>query len=153
MAVVFISPKQRQKMFIIGITVGVGLFCAVIAVIVLFSQPKEVSSGLVFNKPKVNINFEILNSDQFTSLVAFEGMKIQFSYKATKNDEPNDGYISATSEAEAKEILEDLGYNVSEIKEAEIGRQNPFESYTIPAQTDLQALLEGAQTETIQTGE
>jgi len=130
MAVVFISPRQKQKMFLTGITIGVGLFLIIIASVIFLSQPKEVSvSEITFNKPKININFEIFDSDQFKSLQDFGEMKTQYSYKARKDDENVEGSISADSEDDARKVLEELGYNVYQIQEVEIGRENPFESY------------------------
>jgi len=152
MAVVFISPRQRQKMFITGITLAVGLFCIIIATIVFFSKPKAVSSELVFNKPKISVNFEVFNSDQFKGLVPFEEMQIQFSYKATKDNEKKDGYISATSIEDARKMLEELGYEIEQIEESEIGRPNPFESYAVTTADQLKALLEGSRGETVQQG-
>lgn len=130
MAVVFISPKQRQKMFIIGITSVFGLLLAVIAAVVLFSQPSEdISEELVFNKPKVKIDFEILESEQFQSLQDFQEMEIRYSYIVVKNEEEIEGYTTANSIEEARQKLENLGYEVYSITEAEMGRDNPFEDY------------------------
>ena len=56
-------------------------------------------------------------------------MKTQFAYIATKDGEQADGYITAASEDAARKTLTDLGYSVSDIKEAKIGRSNPFEPY------------------------
>jgi type II secretory pathway component PulF len=56
-------------------------------------------------------------------------MKIQFSYKATKNEKEINGYIAAISQEDAKKMLEELGYNVLTVEEAKIGRSNPFELY------------------------
>jgi hypothetical protein len=154
LAVVFISPKERQKMFIIGITIVVGLFLIVVASMVLFSRPKAVSiNALTFNKPKVNINFSIFNSEQFKSLKPFEDMKIQFSYKVRKDGVDDEGYISAFTEEEAKKMLEDRGYTIVQIKEADIGRENPFESYKILTEEELQAFLESQQVEAVKTGQ
>jgi len=152
MAVVFISPKERQKMFIIGITAVVGLILVVIAVMVFFSQPKkDVTNELTFNKPKVSIKFDVFDLEQFKSLQLFEDMKIQFVYKASKDGKSKDGYIAATSVEDAKAMLEELGYSVSDIKEAEIGRENPFESYKIEQTTTSGQTSEN--TETTETSE
>ena len=130
MAVVFISPKQRQKMFFIGITVMFLLFLVVISLGVFLSKPKEVSPVMVFNKPKVNIDMKIFDSDQFKNLQPFPEMETQYSYKAfTKDNKPETGFISAVSIDQAKAILKSMGLNVSEVKEAEIGRDNPFAPY------------------------
>ena len=82
MAVVFISPKQRQKMFFMGITVVFLLILIIISLGVFLAQPKTVSPVLVFNKPKVNIDMTIFDSDQFKNLEPFAEMEIQYSYNA-----------------------------------------------------------------------
>jgi hypothetical protein len=146
MAVVFISPKERQKMFIIGITSVVGLFLIVVASIIFFAQPsKSVSNELVFNKPKVKINFDVFESEQFKALESFEKMKIQFSYTASRDGKTKEGYTSAVSIEEAKSMLEELGYSVSRIEEAEIGRDNPFESYEKIVGTTADEALENEE--------
>jgi predicted tellurium resistance membrane protein TerC len=130
MAVVFISPKQRQRVFFMGITIMFLLFLLVISLGVFLSKPKEVSPVLVFNKPKVNIDMSIFDSDQFKGLQLFTEMKTQYSYKAlTKNNKTETGFISAASIDEAKTLLENMGLRVSEVKEIEIGRNNPFAPY------------------------
>jgi len=145
MAVVFISPKQRQKMFITGITIVVGLFLLVIASIVFFSQPKEVSPTLVFNKPKVTIDFNVFDSDEFKNLQPVSEMKIQFVYQATKDEKEINGYIAATSRDDAGKILEELGYNVLKIEEAKIGRSNPFEPYNTTTETSSTENLQATE--------
>ncbi len=117
------------------------LFLIVVSLGVFLSKPKNVSTGLVFNKPKVSINMKIFDSDQFKSLLAFTEMEIQYSYKAaTKDNQQKTGFISAVSIDKAREFLESTGLSVSEIKEAEIGRDNPFVPYyqAATAQTTAQ---------------
>jgi len=134
MAVVFISPKQRQKMFFIAITLLLLLFLVVVSLGVFLAKPKEVSSSLVFNKPKVNINMKVFDSDQFKNLLPFTEMEMQYSYKATtKDNKQQEGFISAVSIDKAREILESMGLDVIEIKEAAVGRDNPFTPYYQPA--------------------
>jgi len=129
-AVVFISPKERQKIFFIGITVALVLFLAVVFFGVFWSKPQEPSSVLVFNKPKVNIDMKIFDSDQFKNLLAFTEMEIQYSYIATTIDgKEKTGFIPAVSIEKAREVLKSMGLDVSELKEADIGRDNPFEPY------------------------
>lgn len=130
MAVVFISPKQRQKMFFLVITVMFILFLVVISLGVFLSKPSEVSTVLVFNKPKVDINMKIFDLDQFKNLQPFPEMQIQYSYKATTADNKSEnGFISAVSIDQARALLQSMGLNASEIKESGIGRDNPFASY------------------------
>jgi hypothetical protein len=133
MAVVFISPKQRQKMFFMGITIMFLLFLLIISLGVFLSTPKEVLPVLVFNKPKVSIDISVFDSDQFKNLQPFPEMEVQYSYKATdKNNKPKTGFISAVSEEQARTTLKGMGLNVSDLKETEIGRDNPFIPYYQP---------------------
>ena len=130
MAVVFISPKQRQKMFFLVITVVFLLFLIIISFGVFSSKPSEDSSVLVFNEPKVNIDMKIFDSDQFKNLLPLPEIPPQYSYEAvTRANKLETGFISANSIDEAKKALEDRGLNVSEVKEVESGRNNPFIPY------------------------
>ena len=126
----FISPKQRQKMFFMGITIMLLLFLAAVSLLVFVLPPKNNLPALTFNKPKVNIDLSIFNSSQFKSLQSFPQITIQYSYTATtKNNKPRTGFISATSIDEARVALEGMGLSISELKEVEIGRDNPFTPY------------------------
>ncbi len=131
MAVVFISPKKRQKVFFIGITVGLCVFVIFVSLLVFLAQPKKPEQQLVFNKPKVSIDMSLLDSDQFKNLEEFVSMEIQYSYKAylAKVSETKSGYISAVSVEEAQKALEAMGLTVVEIKEVGPGRNNPFTPY------------------------
>src|SRR3989339_1403632 len=98
MAVVFISPKQRQKMFFTVITAILLIFLIAVSLLVFLSQPKGSPQTVVFNKPKVNIDMGIFELDQFKNLEAFSQMQIQYSYKATtKDDKIESGFVSAVS--------------------------------------------------------
>jgi hypothetical protein len=144
MAVVFISPKQRQRVFFLGITIIFLLILIVIAFMVFLSQPQSVAPEMVFNKPKINIDFKGLDSDQFNKLGDFEEMETQFSYTAsTEKGEIESGMINAVSQEVARQVLEAEGLIVTEIKEVELGRDNPFVPYyqvtlpsTVPAATN-----------------
>ena len=130
MAVVFISPKQRQKMFFLGIAIGFLVFLVVVFLGVFLSEPKEFSLALVFNKPKVNIDMGIFDSDQFKNLQLFPDMQTQYSYNGlTKDNKTQTGFIFADSEEDAKTMVSKMGLSVIEVKEAEIGRDNPFAPY------------------------
>ena len=130
MAVVFISPKQRQKTFFLGIAIILLLFLLSVAFGVLFSGPKQVPPELVFNKPKVNIDTEIFDSEQFKNLQPFTQIPLQFKYKAaTSQGKPAEGLISATSIEEARKTLEEMNFVAIELKEVDIGRENPFTPY------------------------
>jgi hypothetical protein len=130
MAVVFISPKGRQRKFFLVITAIFLLFLAAVSFGVFLSKPKEVLPLMVFNKPKVNINMKIFDSDQFKNLLPFAEMETQYSYKAVdKNNKPVTGFVSAASLDKARAILENMDLTVSELKEAGVGRENPFTPY------------------------
>jgi predicted tellurium resistance membrane protein TerC len=130
MAVVFISPKKRQKTFFLGITIAFALFLIFVSLFVFLSKPKDVSETLVFNKPKVSINMEFLDSEQFEKLEPFEEMEVQYVYEVlTKNNVLKTGFISSTSLEQAKKILGSRGLNVKSIKETESGRETPFTPY------------------------
>ena len=117
-------------MFFMGITIMFLLFLAVVSVGVFMSKPEETVSRLTFNKPKVNIDIGVFDSDQFKNLQPFTGMETQYSYTAiTKSNKTETGFVSAASIDEAKAKLESGGLVVSVIKEVEIGRDNPFVPY------------------------
>lgn len=107
------------------------LFLIVISFLVFLSNPKSVSQVLVFNKPKVNVDIKIFDSDQFKNLQPFTEMQTQYSYVATdKDNKETTGFIAAASIEEARSTLESMDLSVSELKEAEIGRDNPFTPYS-----------------------
>jgi hypothetical protein len=130
MAVVFISPKQKQRTFFMGITVIFILFVVIVFLSVFMSKPKEELSEQVFNKPKVYINTTIFDSNKYKNLQSPLEMEIQYIYKATGKDKKlKSGFISSTSITVARNILEKMGLTVTELKEAEVGRDNPFSPY------------------------
>lgn len=130
MAVVFISPKKRQKKFVIIILVVVLLVLAGVGIAVFWAQPKAPPASVVFNKPKVSLNMDVFNSDQFKQLQLFTEIKMQFAYTAkTSENEQKSGVIEAASEADAREILQGMGLVVLDIKQAGTGRENPFTPY------------------------
>jgi hypothetical protein len=149
-AVVFISPAHRQKMFFMGITMVFLLILIIISLGVFLAKPSEVSTVLVFNKPKVNIDMGVFSSDQFKNLQPFTQMEIQYSYKATTKDGKSvSGFISANSKDEAQSVLTGRGLNVSELKEAEIGRDNPFIPYYQPAPAPVVTQVKKTTTKTV----
>lgn len=130
MAVVFISPRQRQKVFFTGITIAFLLFLLIVFFGVFTAKPESISSTLVLNKPKVSIDMSIFDSDQFKNLQPFAEMETMYSYKAlNRKRKPEAGFLSAVSRESAEAILQGRGLVISELKEVEIGRDNPFVPY------------------------
>jgi hypothetical protein len=117
-------------MFLLGIVAAFLLILTLVSFSVFMASPAEVSPVLVFNKPKVDINMDVFSSSLFQSLVPFVEMQKQFSYKATdKNKKAKSGFVTATDYGEAQKVLTAQGLTVSELKEAAIGRDNPFTPY------------------------
>ena len=113
-----------------GIIAGFLLLLVFISFGVFVIKPSGGPSMVQFNKPKVAVDLKIFDSDQFKNLDAFPQMQMQFSYKAmAKDGKTQSGFISAASEDDAKIVLTNMGLTVSEIKESEIGRDNPFTPY------------------------
>ncbi|MEK7080315.1 MAG: hypothetical protein AAB925_00585 [Patescibacteria group bacterium] len=130
MAIVFISPKQRQKMFFMGITILFVLFLLVVASLVFLAKPKPVAPEIVFNRPKIDINLDVLDSEQVRFLEPAVQMDLQFKYTAaTKKGVKTSGIITAVSEEEAQKILQGMQLSGIVLEEAKMGRENPFTPY------------------------
>jgi hypothetical protein len=130
MAVVFISPKQRQRTFFMLIIVVFLLILTGISLGVFLSQPPEVSPVLVFNKQKIDVNTEIFELEQFKNLRPVVQMELQYSYTAVGRDKKlKTGFVSAVSLDKAREILQAQGLSVSKIELVSAGRENPFVPY------------------------
>ena len=130
MAVIFISPQKRQREFFIAITIFFALILILISTWAFLSQPSGPETEFVLNKPKINVNFQVLESDQFKNLEPFEMIPLQFSYTAvTSWNKTVTGLISAVSQEEARALLQESGYQVRDLKEVGTGRDNPFEPY------------------------
>lgn len=129
MAIVFISPRQKQKVFISGTVTALALAVSIIFFVVFFAKPKE-ASELVFNKPKASVNVNFLDSNELKNLEPFPEMETEFVYEAfTAKRKKVSGNIWAISEEEAVRLLGELGLSPSKIDEVLIGKDNPFESY------------------------
>ncbi|MBI2053737.1 MAG: hypothetical protein HYT36_00160 [Candidatus Staskawiczbacteria bacterium] len=129
MAIVFISPRHRQRIFILGVTSALALAVAIIFFVVFFAGPEEPSS-LIFNKPKASVNVNFLNSNELKNLEPFAEMETEFVYEAlTSQKKRVSGNIWAVSKQEAIRNLEELGLSVGKIDEVLIGKDNPFEPY------------------------
>lgn len=130
MAIVFVSPKQRQKMFFLGITILFLLVLSIIGTVVFFSKPEPTPVEQAFIKPKIKINFEVLDLKQVKGSLLMGRVQEEFAYSAaTEKGEQKTGSIFAATMEEAKNILEGLGLISVTLEEVEIGRENPFTPY------------------------
>lgn len=117
-------------MFFTGITILFALVLAIISLVVFLSKPKPVAEKLVFNRPKIDINLQVLESDQIKMFEPAVQMDLQFKYEAvTKKGVKRSGIITAVSEEEAYKILEGMELVSINIEKAEAGRENPFAPY------------------------
>lgn len=141
MAIVFISPKKRQGAFLRMIILAFVICMGIIFFIVFFAQPQSSKNVSVeFNKPKVTVDTKVFDSEQFRDLQPFSQMQVQFQYSGfDKKRKSVKGFIAAVSLDEARKILEATGITIVQIKEAEIGRDNPFVPYyELPPKTTTQ---------------
>ena len=118
-------------MFFLGITVSFLILLSLIFLIVFFSQPQSSGGVIVFNKPKVNIDFKVLDSEQLKNFEPYSQMELQFAYSATNKDgRLVEGLISAISKEAAIKFIEATELKVVRIEEVKIGRDNPFAPYS-----------------------
>jgi len=130
MAIVFISPGERQKVFILAIAGFFVVLVVVIGLAVFFAKPKPVPREKVFVAPKISINFDLLKSANVQGLEPMPEVDRQFEYTARDaKGVAKTGKIATPSEATAIEILTGLGLNSIILKEAAVGRDNPFIPY------------------------
>ncbi|MBI3631615.1 MAG: hypothetical protein HY219_01995 [Candidatus Staskawiczbacteria bacterium] len=130
MAIVFVSPKQRQKMFFLGITILFLLFLFVVGTVVFFSKPASVPTEEVFKKPKIKIDFEVLDLEQIKEGSLMGRVQKEFTYLATTDKgKQESGSVFAASIEEAKKKLEDKKLINITLEEVLIGRENPFAPY------------------------
>lgn len=135
MAIVFISPKKRQKKFfwLLSITVLLAIFTVSSIIflpeigsmfnIVIVDQP-------ILQGPDIVIQMHVLDTEQVRSLEPFEQLKIEFSYTA-KNAEEKEaaGTIMAFDREHAAMLLTSMGLSSLNLTEIRMGRNEPFIPY------------------------
>ncbi len=134
MAIIFVSPKRKQRMFFLGMAMLLVLFLIIISLIILLPEflnktqniPTEVSS----NMPNVTINLNTIDSDVVKNLDIFSNLETEFTYVIqNQSGQQATGNIIAISKDSIQKIFEKRGIKVISLKEANIGRDNPFVSY------------------------
>ena len=130
MAIVFVSPKQKQRLFLAGIIALFVLVLISIAFFVFLSKPASTILQQSFKKTEIKINFEVLDSDKVKYLSVVEKMELQFTYTAVgPDDKPVVGKILAVSEEKALEDLRNMKLTNIVITASSPGRVDPFASY------------------------
>ena len=130
MAIVFISPREKQKLFILIIAGFFLVAITVISLFVFFAKPKNVQISKVFKAPKIRINFDILKSSRIQELELSPDIEKQFTYNAKDSkNKSQTGKITAMSIVKAEELLVGLGFKQVVLEEVKNGRENPFVPY------------------------
>ena len=131
MAIILISKERKQrKLRWVNIVVAMLPFVISSLIIIII----EVQSGYneileVYNK-NISIDFSVVDSNEVKNLQLFEGVKTEFEYSAEERDGKHfTGKISAVNEERAKSILEEMGFKVLSIQQANAGRAEPFNPY------------------------
>jgi hypothetical protein len=136
MAVIFISPKKRQKLFLLIIVALFLLLVSVVFLLVFLSKPQERNEMFVFNSSKVYIDMNVFDSEQLKNMEPVNPMEKEFSYTVVSKDgKQKTGFITAPSAEEVEKFLKAQNYKVGNIVEVQLGRENPFTPYytiTIP---------------------
>jgi len=128
MALEFISPKKRKKVLIQTITGFFVFVLALFSLLIFFRPPKPEKVEEVFTPEEIEIDFETLKSEKVSNLDLFEvKVKKVFDYRAeTEDGRTREGRVMASSKEEAEKILKDFELVEIELKEREVGRDNPF---------------------------
>lgn len=130
MAIVFVSPKQRQKMFFLGITILFLLLISVVGTVVFFSKPAPTSTETIFKKPNIKIDFTVLDSEQIKESSLMSRIQKEFTYSGiTAKGSQESGNIFATTMEEATKTLETKKLTNVSLEEVLVGRENPFTPY------------------------
>ena len=131
MAILLTSAKRGQKNFILVISTI--LVIALTAIMIVVFLP-EVRSGFTIVPSQefsylsgIEIDSDLLDSQQVNTLEDFENVKMIFNYVAKdQNGRQLSGQIEATTKNQAQQILGAMGLNVLTLQEQAIGRLNPF---------------------------
>lgn len=135
MAIVFISPKEKQRVFLGGIITLLVLFLMGISLIVFLPEfisknQTQVNPVEVPLNPSLMLNFNAIDSEEFKKLQPFDAMETLFAYVIEDKDSQQvSGNISAVSKQEAQKLLESSGFKVLVLQEIGVGNANPFTPY------------------------
>ena len=131
MAILLTSAKRGQKNFILVISTI--LVIALTAIMIVVFLP-EVRSGFTIVPSQefsylsgIEIDSDLLDSQQVNTLEDFENVKMIFNYVAKdQNGRQLSGQIEATTKDQAQQMLETKGLSVLTLQEQVMGRPNPF---------------------------
>ena len=130
MALTVLKEKKKQRKLVIILAVLV-LLIIIVNYKTFFDKPKtqEISFDQVKLIPKINIDFNLLDSPILAMLKPFELIGLEYEYTVTTEEGEVTDTIIATSEEEAMRILAEMGLFDVNFKKIETGRRNPFMPY------------------------
>lgn len=134
MAIVFISPQKKQRMFFITIAT---LFVMVLFILSLITfipkiedKLKNIPENGALNIPDVKINFGTVDSEKVRNMELIREVEREFNYTVQgKDGKQISGRILAPDANGAQKSLEIMGFKILTIEEAVAGRSNPFAPY------------------------
>ncbi len=141
MAIVFISPIEKQRVFFGRLAVLLIVFLIITFLIIFLpgflNKTQNISTKISFNKygtmadnSNITINFDIIDSNKVKNLKPFDILETEFAYIVQdKNGRQITGNISAVTKDYAQKLLEESDFKVLSLKEISIGRNEPFVSY------------------------
>jgi len=121
-------------MFFLGITILFLLVLSAIGSIVFFYQPKVdlIEEPTYFIKPKIKIDFTVLDLQQVTGSILMGRVQKEFVYSGlTEQGGQETGSVFAVTKDEAENNLKDMGLTMITLEEIAVGRENPFEPYYV----------------------
>ncbi len=135
MAIVFISPQEKQRVFFRGVAIFAVLLLFIISLLIFLpgfvNKTSNTSTGVSSSNPNITINLSIMDSDKIKNLEPFnEEIGSVFIYTVQdKNGRKTTGNISAATKEQAQSLLEQSGFKVLSLEEMSVGRNDPFISY------------------------
>lgn len=134
MAILFTLKKRKEKVFLWSVII---LLALALFSISLFVFPPQVENALlnsekeVSDRSDIKIDLSIIDLEQVKNLEPFlDNAETEFNFIAKdKNGKQMTGNILAPNKDEAIRILKEKGFDVSSIKESNLGKNEPFVPY------------------------
>ena len=131
---ILLTPQQTHGdslLAIMKVVLVVALLAVPVAIFSPWWQPAvQLPAGTESTQPDVTINMSILDSQAVQQLQSFPNSVRQFSYTAVDSAGKSvAGTIGAFNDADAKNQLQKMGLSAKTIREANVGRQEPFTPY------------------------
>ena len=130
MALTVLKEKKKQRKLVIVLAVLI-ILIVVVNYKNFFDKPKteQISFEQAKLIPRINIDFNFLNSPILALLKPFELIGLEYEYTAMTEEGELTGTVIAASEEEARRLLAEMGLPDVDFKDIETGRRNPFMPY------------------------